>query len=292
MQPIAKDISAWCDAFQEKAKGAGSSFDGWSYPDRETIDFWPDDPVGYRRATVNRARVLFGETLLRDPLEKSTNADFHLVPSAFLHKAARCQPRNPQANASAFAQWVYSLYANASGSEDDQQRGKDIEKDIWSLKIKAVRSLDSDVLRRSFSIWNLMHNGLHVEKRNEGAYFDISSLRVNGVPLRASPDLIYKNKKTGEVLIVEIKNSYLDLPRNLWPNVWAQLWCYSKVDVAARAEKVTAVAEVWADRYVRIRRDSKKVVSLRALVRRDPRAPAYDKFFQELFDIYCGNLKN
>jgi hypothetical protein len=52
------------------------------------------------------------------------------------------------------------------------------------------------------------------------------------------------------------------------------------------ATRITAIGEVWGDKtYFR---DKSRYVYLRASVRRDPRAPAFDRFFRTLFDIYRG----
>ena len=143
------------------------------------------------------------------------------------------------------------------------------------------------------SPWYLIHNGLHIDENNI-KYFQVPNLCVAGEPLRASPDLIYVNKKTSEVIIVEIKYSQLQITKNLWPNVWAQLWCYSHIAVTANAPKVTVVGEVWGKIWSsgrgrgRNRTPGERLICLRASVRRNPRASAYDQFFRALFKIYSG----
>ncbi len=49
------------------------------------------------------------------------------------------------------------------------------------------------------------------------------------------PDLVFKHKKTGEVLIVEIKVTDAEIPDGGWPNLRAQLWAYSLADAFATA---------------------------------------------------------
>lgn len=287
MEPSVENILKWSAMFLDIIPDGGY-FDGWKYPPIREVNFFPDSDRANFQSAVTRAKVLFGEEVLADPMGKMLDEDFRIDPADFLRKAQRCPPKTPQPTASAFAQWVYSLYADIFGNEDDRVRGTKMEKEIFALKHKAIRSLDDGLLQREFRGWALIHNGLHMEGGNV-PYYEVPSLRVSGAPLRVSPDLVYRNNKTKEVVIVEIKNSYLSLPKNLWPNIWAQLWCYSQIDVAAEAEKVTAVAEIWAGRSARIgRRDRRAMASLRASVRRDPRAPAYDRFFRRLFDIYRG----
>jgi hypothetical protein len=109
---------------------------------------------------------------------------------------------------------------------------------------------------------------------------------VGGRALRVLPDLIFENTKTGARMIVEVKHSYMTIPTNLWSNIWGQLWCYSQITDIKSSPCVTVVGEVWGDKTYHRRGD--RHVYLRASVRRDPRAAAFDQFFRILFDIYRG----
>ncbi|WP_330110339.1 hypothetical protein [Methylophaga thalassica] len=218
---------------------------------------------------------------------------FKLNPSEFLQRARMMPPTNPKASASGFAQWVYSLYGSAYGNEKDMLNGKEVEPDILDRRRNAAKSVNNSFLQNIKSDWELIHVGLHEAPSDTLKYFEIEHLPVNGRPLKASPDLIYHNKHKSELIIVEIKYSRLPITTNLWPNVWAQLWCYSQLEIARTAKKLTVVGEVWGERWISLgRRKHVKTVPilcLRASVHRDPRAPAYNKFFSELFSIYSGN---
>lgn len=263
--------------------------------------FWEEEDDGRRVAEMNRmsaidrAAILFDSEPIEDPIvhyngsfERELPAPFKLVPSQFLRQARMMPPEKPQATASAFSQWVYSIYSNAYGNDEDRERGKAIEQKILDLRRQAACSLDNDFLRSIRSNWVLAHNGLHLNDSAKVNYLEINHLRINGEPLRASPDLLYHNALHSEVIIVEIKNSRLPITTNLWPNLWAQLWCYSQLEIAKSAKKLTVVGEVWAERERRRREEPK--IFLRASVRRNPRTPAYDRFFQKLFEIYRGNF--
>lgn len=278
------------------------------------VNFWPRTSTGIKimdsRAISARAALLFdpsidGAQLLSDPTNRSNlgwtpPGTFKMVPSEFLRRAQRLPPIEPIATASAFSQWVYSLYGNAYGDDEDRERGKEIEGEIFNRRRYAASSVSNAYLRSVNSDWRLVHNGLHMDQRHgrndksHTKHFDIPHLMVRGWPLRASPDLIYLNRRTSAIVIVEIKHSRLFIPANLWPNVWAQLWCYSKIGLALSASKVTVIGEVWGQWWTRGRRGKgwydpgKQIVCLRASVRRDPRAPAFDRFFRNLFDIYRG----
>jgi hypothetical protein len=302
MRPLATEITA----LQERLAGfagnlPGGSFLGWNYPRKKEISFWPDCTLSNKQAADARASVLFGPYLVADPI-KPTGFDprasgqngasrFQLVPSEFLRHADANPPNAAQPTASGFAQWVYSLYGS-QGRDEDREAGKAAEEEIWNRRCASVSSNDNGFLRSIGSPWSLIHNGLHLDRDRRPDYFDVPNLRVKGEALKVSPDLVYANRKSEESCIVEVKYSHLPIPRNLWPNVWAQLWCYSHIEQAVSARKVTVVGEVWSETWSRSygqgrqRVQGQRLVSLRTSVRRDPRAPAYDRFFRALFDIY------
>ncbi|TAT70004.1 ribonuclease E inhibitor RraB [Rhizobium ruizarguesonis] len=281
------------------------SLTGWSYPRKKWVEFQPNR--SNKGAADARAAVLFGSDMVKDPLRSPSMrwssigklnsgpvTAFQLIPSEFLQRARELPPKDAQPTASAFAQWVYSLYSNANGSDEDRERGKEAEEDIWKRRSVSASCTDNRFLRSSGSPWILMHNGLHLPRKQHSDFFEVPHLLVKGEPLRASPDLVYVNKREAEILIVEIKYSHLPIPKNLWPNVWAQLWCYSQIDVATAATKVRVVGEVWSEMWSkgygqgRRRTEGKKLVCLRASVRRDPRAQVFHQFFRALFQIYSG----
>ena len=72
---------------------------------------------------------------------------------------------------------------------------------------------------------------IYIDKHDENPDVLISpKLLVDGVPLRGCPDVVFKNKVTNQVLIVENKVTHVPLKRiseEGYPNVRAQLWAYS-----------------------------------------------------------------
>lgn len=230
---------------------------------------------------------------------------FALNTRSFLSHAQDNAPGNPEATASGFSSWVYSLYGMQGQDPTAMQRGIDAELDIFLAKHpagpplfdgarKIVAGCDNRFLYRSWSDWKLIHRGLRTDPDVETIpFYEIESLTVRGRPMGASPDLIYRNERTGEVIIVEVKFSRMPIPPNLWPNVWAQLWCYSKIPIVSSASKITAVGEIWGEISNTFGQGRRKQtifsVGLRASVRRDPKADAYDRFFRALFDIYRGD---
>ena len=83
----------------------------------------------------------------------------------------------------------------------------------------------------------------------------ISSLALNGGPLWAAPDLVYRHRRSGRIVIVERKATRAEIPHDGWPDMRAQLWCYAQVDEWHHAPSITLVGEIWVhlsdDRLVR-----------------------------------------
>ena len=93
---------------------------------------------------------------------------------------------------------------------------------------------------------------------------------------------------------MEIKNSKMEIPSNLWPNIGGQLWCYAQIPLVREASRVTVVGEVWGEEWLhgsKRERATYPHLFMRASVRRDPRVPAFDRFFQALFTIYAGGRR-
>ena len=73
---------------------------------------------------------------------------FTFVPSEFLHRAQDRPPKDAQPTASAFSQWVYSLYGNMEGGDEDRERGLEAEKEIWKLRGAASGANGNEFLKR------------------------------------------------------------------------------------------------------------------------------------------------
>lgn len=273
-------------------------------------------PLVYRRQVEARMSALFDDIEVVDsyitrprarrtftPGARQRGADvkqhpepFKLVPSEFLKRARVMAPQDPEPTASAFASWVYGLYGVPGTNEEDLQRGIEGEKLLSRFGEESrfdsrqgwIGATPSKLASRSDG-WRMVHQGLHLTE-SPLASIEVDTLRVNGTPMRLSPDLVYRNQRSGEVRIIEIKLSRLPVPTNLWPNVWAQLWCYSHIPLALNAPKVVVAGEVWGDWMSRITKDRYLVrfMGLRSVVRRDPRSSSYARFFRELFKIYGG----
>lgn len=130
-----------------------------------------------------------------------------------------------------FTDWLYRLYMP---KRDVQQleTGRRVEREIAMRRVPVPRH----------DRWKLVFNGMGDSSE---AALPISELTVGGEALRGKPDLVFREKKTNRILIVEIKATEADVPSDGWPNLRAQLWAYSKIDAWKDAEDILLVGEIW-----------------------------------------------
>ncbi|SAK89193.1 hypothetical protein AWB80_06251 [Caballeronia pedi] len=296
----------------------------------ERIVFWQRQSYGKNRQAIEkRVAAIFTPTEIADCWTKLRSNEgegnttpsallyeppqrFQIDPRQFIARARLSKPADLEPTASGFAQWVYSLYSSVHGDVSDLERGIETERGVGSgldefleadaddriekieqrgaYRRKKLCDLGDELVGPRLADWELVHSGLHLQGEVT-PWFNVADLCVGNEPLRTSPDLLFKNSLSGEVIVVEIKRSVMEIPSNLWPNIWAQLWCCAQIPLVREASRVTVVGEVWGEKWIReSRRDPPAFPHLfmRASVRRDPRAPKYDIFFRKLFTIYAG----
>ena len=196
-------------------------------------------------------------------------------------------PSNPINNASSFAQWVfkqsrYTRESNPLSEHKYKQKGRaaHLAIDHFFRMEWAKNNLNSD----SISDWIIEHT--EADGR-AGKYFKASSLVINSKPLKCSPDLILRHKKKNKVVIIERKTTFVPtslIPANSWPNVQAQLWCYSWIDSLLDVEEVILVGQLWHH----IRKEAFSMSDSHPMWKRD------DKEFNEKclswFKLYGGKF--
>jgi hypothetical protein len=115
--------------------------------------------------------------------------------------------------------------------------------------------------------------------------FRISSLTLKGQPLYGRPDLVFRNSD-GDIAIVERKVTRAKVPPQGWPNLKAQLWCYSWIDRWKDAREIYLIGEIWE--WIRGTTCAMSPIDYPRWKRSD------NKFHQEcaeLFRIYGGQFK-
>lgn len=227
------------------------------------------------------------ETKYHEEYQRYHARPFHIQPEAFLLAASKKPPARREATVSAFAHWVHSLYAQES-SAATLREAKLSEVAIFELRSRRASWVMNLTELPPESEWKLEHCGLMTnltvdrDDASPAPDYLIPTLTVDGRPLRASPDLLFVNAATDESVIVEIKFSNKPLPSNFWPDLWAQLWAYSKIPHVANSSQISVVGEVWGEMYER----DKTVLKLRKVLQRDPRNPTFERFFSRLFKTF------
>lgn len=168
-----------------------------------------------------------------------------------------------------FTKWVMSLYLRAP-SPSSLVRGKHVERSVARLA-KASDNPD----------WELVYRD---PLECLPTALKISSLTLNGEPFWGAPDLVYRNRTTGELIIVERKASDKPIPRNGWPNLRAQLWAYGHIDNFKSAPVITLIGEIWDMVEGRLTR--------RAVLRWSQADKEFDAENMELFSLYGGERNN
>jgi hypothetical protein len=113
--------------------------------------------------------------------------------------------------------------------------------------------------------------------------FQASSLRVGGFAMRCIPDAILRHRNKAEYLIIERKTTNkVKVPVEGWPNVEAQLWCYSLIDELQEADEVHLIGQLWRRKFPQ----SLQLVHTHFLWKRSDRR--HHEFCLELFVEYGG----
>ena len=146
-------------------------------------------------------------------------------------RATYFPPREKGSRVTDFTGWIYSLY---QGKADPQalRNGKAVERKVAAKLSSVPKNPD----------WELLYAD---PLENLPEPWRISALQVNGKPIWGAPDLIFRRKYDGAVLIVERKASNRDIPCDGWPNLRAQLWSYAHIDDLVDASEIILVGEVW-----------------------------------------------
>lgn len=209
MEPSALEVTQWESWFMEQASSVpdfcdedglnqlGAELEGWSYPKKLKPTFMLEGNLRQKKhwhitASTQRTLILFGQTLCdfeasngwadREGARKA--GAFQLVPTKFIENAERRRPRDPEPTASGFSQWLYSLYSNAYGTEEDRARGDLAEQEILAERSKAFSMTDYQTMGKRFPGWQLKHNGMNTVKDKRPRYFEIKELSVGGRALR------------------------------------------------------------------------------------------------------------
>lgn len=148
-------------------------------------------------------------------------------------------PQSSGRNVTDFTGWVHDLYTRNRNTESIS-RGSALEPLVERKRLASRKFRDN----YSHNQWELVYRGM-----SEDPYqtLNVSSLQINQQCLRGRPDLVFRHKQSGEILILEIKVSNATLPHEGWPDLRAQLWAYCHADKFAAAPRIFLASQVWRD---------------------------------------------
>lgn len=185
----------------------------------------------------------------------SDNGDCFPPHERLLLDAKRNRPRQPEATASAFAQWVYELYHKKdpylrnAASEKTETIAQQFYMAMGTFTEQSIEDLKLWINHRFPRSMSHQWRVIFVDTRQEPyRLFQASRLCVNGQPLRCVPDVVLQNKLTKDVLIIERKATSVPeekIPAMGWANLKAQLWCYSWIDDWIDAPNVYLIGQIW-----------------------------------------------
>lgn len=201
---------------------------------------------------------------------------YRITPDKVVSEALKCPPLQAKHNVTDFSSWVFKLYIKRP-SIYAAIKGITAETLIEKKRIAALQ-FTSDY---TVSDWTLEYRGLSDSTK---AGLEISSLRINGQPLRGKPDLVFKHRHTREIVILEIKASNANVPGNGWPNLRAQLWAYGQIDRYADSPKIHLASQVWKETTT-----GEYVIS--APIRFDHSDREFNEQNALLFGIYKGAIR-
>lgn len=183
--------------------------------------------------------------------------------SLLLRRAKTAPPFERAGTVTAFSRWVHGLYASSTAPSS------------MSAGIALERQLATSLLKPAqHDRWKLIYNGMG--DRTFPA-LEIPSLSVAGQSLVGSPDLVFREIRTGRILIVEIKTTNLRIPTGGWPDVRAQLWAYAHIPEFSQAPEVLLRASFY---------QQPPMLHRRCVVGWSFQRETFDNLSSELFSLY------
>jgi len=149
-----------------------------------------------------------------------------------------------------FQEWVWAKHDKKMQEwlwyrqHPEMRSGRRQEEDKENLFRMAYSKLHHDKVRIASNVlqeiqriniqkspWKVVYKDIHDDKPKNNS-LNSKSLYVDDNPLRGCPDIVFENQISREILIVETKIIFVPLdmiPEETYPNIRAQLWCYSKM---------------------------------------------------------------
>lgn len=157
---------------------------------------------------------------------------------------------NPSNRASDFATWVYKNTVEKKigfGIPVNKERLKmgtythemidEFFKTQWMIKKRG------DV--ENFIEWKVIRD--ESDNSPENILYS-SALKINNKPISCQPDLVLEHVNKNKIIIIERKSTTIPANRvssTGWPNIEAQLWCYSWIDDWSKYSEIFLIGQIW-----------------------------------------------
>jgi hypothetical protein len=132
-----------------------------------------------------------------------------------------------------FTDWIYDSIIPKRDNKKNLKEGTIVEKLLYKDLIFNLDKSD-EYFKREYKgflndDWVLEYQDLSDDNKKT---FKISRLKINEEPLFGRPDIVYKNRKNNDRIIIEVKSTRYDknIPVGGWYNLQCQLWSYSHID--------------------------------------------------------------
>lgn len=190
--------------------------------------------------------------------ERSPSPDYwqRFCHEHLLERGARQPPSRITGTASAFSDWVMGLYRRRRGVRTRMPWSAPVSLDDQRMILGRMeeRFIEEERLWYRSTIDGESHLDLLFADPLDGTApaFAASRLKVAGSPLLCVPDVVLRDARSGSIVIKERKVGWVSeewIPREGWPNLKAQLWCYAWIDDWVDAPRVTLVGEIWHHRF-------------------------------------------
>ncbi|MDP1886862.1 hypothetical protein [Polaromonas sp.] len=203
----------------------------------------------WKKAAALRWEALLGQVENEGAAYRITHETLMRLISRKKETAARVsnKPKSiemPTPTVSSFGDWILRHYS-PDRSPEALISGITGERAVVDHRAR-IRQTKREVPRWENDGWKLIHDGVR------GVFdkpYPIPSLTINGQQMMGVPDLVFREKHTGRILIVELKVSSADLPVDGWPNLRAQLWAYSRIALWRTAPEILLAGEVWSHKF-------------------------------------------
>ena len=153
-----------------------------------------------------------------------------------------------------FTGWIYDSIIPEKKQTQNLEFGKEGEKRVYEEIIDELDKSDEYFKGYYHSFldddWALEYEDLSDGQKE---VFKISSLRSNGAAIYGKPDIVYRNRKNNDRIIIEVKTtSYnTDIPRGGWYNLQCQLWSYAHIDSFKDSENIFLMGDIRRRRFMR-----------------------------------------